>query len=455
MSLESTQIASLLSVISEEHTTTQTFEAIASSFHQFFNKQEYFKIGNAIVTLLQNRELIPHQSQRLVCIFLLFEMYRTDTISSNPFAPIFIHLLNTPTSNQKEYNWSLPKLSQQEKYFVSQLIISPTKDLLKKTATQIIQMDTSMIQNIDISGLQVSIVEKQSEMPFLSKVGVPCILSDYEINRYGFDNYQPSEMNNMQKQTIDSLLVGPDAPFRQSMKPEFIRLAPPLHIADDEFIWLNPNEYEHELVWANIETSSDSTVTVFKNIMAKAFKGPLQNNQQQILYATLAADPKIVNHSGLTPSKLPALVEQNPAVAIEILLKLTQSSQISEYLRVIINMEMSVHSMEVVNRLTTALDIPTDFLLFYVSNCIANCENIKDKSLQNRSVRLLCVFLQSLIRNKILDAKDLVIEVQPFCIEFSRINEANALYRLLKHMENDSVHSPQSNPTPEPTLNDS
>jgi hypothetical protein len=93
MSLESTQIASLLSVISEEHTTTQTFEAIASSFHQFFNKQEYFKIGNAIVTLLQNRELIPHQSQRLVCIFLLFEMYRTDTISSNPFAPIFIHLL--------------------------------------------------------------------------------------------------------------------------------------------------------------------------------------------------------------------------------------------------------------------------------------------------------------------------------------------------------------------------
>jgi hypothetical protein len=73
-------------------------------------------------------------------------------------------------------------------------------------------------------------------MPFLSKIGVPCILSDYEINRYGFDNYQQSELTTMQKQTIEALLVGQDAPSRQCMKPEFIRLAPPLHIADDEVI---------------------------------------------------------------------------------------------------------------------------------------------------------------------------------------------------------------------------
>ena len=105
-------------------------------------------------------------------------------------------------------------------------------------------MDSSVIQNIDISGLQVSIVEKQSEMPVLSKIGVPCILSDYEINRYGFDNYQPAEMINMQKQTIDALLVGPDAPFRQSMKPEFIRLAPPLHLADDEVLRRNSEDAE-------------------------------------------------------------------------------------------------------------------------------------------------------------------------------------------------------------------
>lgn len=71
-------------------------------------------------------------------------------------------------------------------------------------------------------------------MPAMSKIGLPAILSDMEFSRYGFDSYTPSELQTFQKSATESLLVGPEAPFKHCMRPEFIRLVPPLHAADDE-----------------------------------------------------------------------------------------------------------------------------------------------------------------------------------------------------------------------------
>lgn len=45
-----------------------------------------------------------------------------------------------------------------------------------------------------------------------------------------------------------------------------------------------------------------------------------------------------------------------------------------DYLAVLVSMELSLHSLEVVSRLTGALDIPQDFINAYIAACIASCD---------------------------------------------------------------------------------
>lgn len=418
------QIATLLGIVTDD--AAGTLQSVSDNFHKAFAKQELFSVCSALSLLLEHPDLLPAGDHRLVALYLLHDTYAKEPLVVNPFSAVFVSILeakvvDVPTGNRFA-------LSLHEKHFLSTLLMSPPKDLVKNTAKAIL---ADLAKNPVPPPLATPLVKKH----LLEQRKDTPLASSYISGLVAAPDNTVEANSGAALIGAATDILGAQHPSA-SFCPLLERPAPPLlECLDAECIWMCPTESTHTVLWDASMGVDNSQGSEVRGLMKKACKSSLGMQQQQFVLAEINKDPKLVYHIGLTPQKLPDLVENNPLIAIEVLLRLMPSNQISEYFSVLVNMDMSLHSMEVVNRLTTAVDLPTEFVHLYISNCISTCETIKDKYMQNRLVRLVCVFLQSLIRNKIINVQDLFIEVQAFCIEFSRIREAAGLFRLLKTLD--------------------
>jgi len=417
------QLAQLLSVLSDESVDTTTLDQLQKKLSRSFIAGDSMKVASALAQLLEEPILLSGQNQRLAALVLLYGLvdFQRDDFDEKR-SKVYPKCLPTFASIFAKY---IVKGTEKESHLLAMLICGQGRDIVSKfSASQIIKQEAILPKN-----------------PSLKKDAVDKLKANVGIA----ERTVSEQFDETRK--LEALSC-----------PTFIRPAPPPLLNEDELMWLNPEDFltidKRYMYDTNMCETKASAVNECRRLLSKALKVSLTLSQLDQLSAIVKKVDTSIVAAGVAPHQYPELVEYNPVIAYDVLICLMSTNQITDYFSVLVNMDMSLHSMEVVNRLTTTVELPTEFIHLYISNCINTCESIKDKYIQNRLVRLLCVFLQSLIRNKIINVQELFIEVQAFCIEFSRIREAAALFRLLKQLEAGDI--PPANMIPsEPGTNES
>ena len=392
-----------------------------------------FRLCCALVLLLQDFELVG-RAQRVAALFGLLDAYRSIPPASHPFLPFLVDFVRSGSGVEAERD------------LVSGVLVGERSlgDVSGRSGSEILAAWRPNEAAKSRDEMLKALIERQRSAGGATDTSV---FRKAAIHRAVLDSTaapalaKPSPSGDWTSNLGASVCQLGLSGF----EPTFVRPQPPLMVPiESEAHWINPQPSQ-DLVWDCSAGADPSNLQLVRDLIQKALEGPLLPWQQKQVLQGLMAEPKLAYCCGLTPDSLPQLVENTPAIAYEILLKLMNSNLINDYLQVLVKMNMSLHSMEVVNRLTTAVNLPVEFVHCYISNCIASCNQVDDRYMQSRLVRLVCVFLQSLIKNRIINVQDLVHEVQAFCIDFSRIREAASLFRLLKQMEMDNWGDRTSN----------
>ncbi|XP_055337331.1 LOW QUALITY PROTEIN: CCR4-NOT transcription complex subunit 11-like [Paramacrobiotus metropolitanus] len=466
----------VLNLVSEALTDGWSFETISKQFNTSFPKGDHYRVGRALEMFLLCG-ILDTPIPQLTAVFLLYDMYKEFPLACNPFAPLFYKLLHPeeqekllhdlakdselgsiPNDEVAEHlsrtgfsldatDWfvmGLAKFPPGCRRFLAALTTTPPADMFTKQPAFFCKIDGTSTQPLDTAHFDKEFLERQDRVPVMERSGVSCVVDYPDVTVVG----SRQESGRAARETAELLSSGQKPQPDLTFIPELMRPIPTIMpLNRRELVWMNPQLVEE------LKMNLDPTMLVIppkwlavSSLITKSVRSPLHVDEQNSLISAFEADPTLVlGGAVMTPEDILGIVENNPGIATEIFKRVhkipdnaIRQTRFKKYLQAFLTTNVTVHTMEVINRLHEAKVVPSDFLPLYVSYALRKCDSTSTSEStynQNRLVRLVCVFLQSAVRNKSLNLSenpDLLIEIQAFCVKQTTVKEAVALYRLLK-----------------------
>ncbi|KAF0427073.1 CCR4-NOT transcription complex subunit 11 [Gigaspora margarita] len=402
----------------------QPVENIADTFKGLVPEQKRFEAACTLMAMLEDGDL--QANQRIVALYILYHLYNVVPIHENPFLLLFLNLYKSLFSNLAFVKANYDLLVE---FRVEALILADKgAQLANKTPTDIF-FQFSNTENSLMDTEEVNIAKFEYY-----------IKNEFDVRPKGQLERQPETKKSRSwveigdKEVREISYTPP--PQVQAMQHE------PHSLELDSVV-----EVDYNTLAANLDRDE------VRSLMNRALQGALSIPEEEFILKQLEKNDKLIYTCDFSPEKLPFLIENNSRVAIKVLLQLKSSPQIDQYLETLLTIDDPERSqqssmepvnrmrssMEVVNNLLLSFPLTPEFLHSYLSNCVRACEGCQNRGIQERQVRLICVFLQSLIHKNIIDVSRFFIEIQAFCLQFSRNREAASLFRFLLDYQKEAV----------------
>ncbi|KRZ54463.1 CCR4-NOT transcription complex subunit 11, partial [Trichinella nativa] len=438
--------------------SSETFEWIFGEFEKSFAEVKWFDVATSLGNLL----LIPNFTSeliRIVSLFLLFKVFNNECPTKHIFSPLFCILLKNETVTLQNRSYKL--LQNVEYIFLKNLITRGVSSVMTMKPSDVVAQNT--LEDVEVNVEEFEIQTKRHVLNFL-QASARC--ESFRVGEYEqyVEPYQSLVCFG------DEILLNRLPVDVDSLRWRFEIPRPSLYYSPNDLIWMDPSSayYLTPLMLPMSTISPETSVPeqlsgrIFDAQLEQAmviFKAALENtlplkNAAQLIEIIRGDNCELfLNNIDLNLDKFSALVELNPQISVEILLKLNSIQRADErdlwygmvFFKVVVyeNIFAKFGSCQQIGfktgKFNSGTSFPCGFLLRFVLQCFAFCSQAKDRFVQGNLVRLISLFTVSLLNRKLLAVEEIMIEAQTFCLEFSDVVEAGDLYKLLKQLETETA----------------